>query len=695
MAKTPKTAQAGDFQLIPWDKLTPSAKNVRKVPSDGDLEFTEDIARRGVLCSLLVRPQAGQDGVETGLFEVVAGGRRYRAVGRLVEQKRKPANSLVPCQIRRDGIAEDDSLAENVQRAPLHPLDQYRAFAALAENQLSEEDIAARFFVPVSVVRQRLKLVTVSPALLDAFGRDEMRLEQLMAFTVNGDHARQEQVWDAVAHSIHHNQPFQIRRLLTENTVKASDKRALFVGAESYLEAGGAITRDLFEVDDGGWFQDVGLLEHLLQEKLLAHAEEIKAEGWLWIEAALEHPYGHSFDMRRLSGTKADLSDEEKAELDELTARYDALTTQYDAAEELPDDVDQQCGELEERIEALQNRPDQYDPADVARGGVFVSVSPKGQLRIERGYVRPEDEQAPDPEPEVNGAREDGSASHGDGARSLSPDTDRSGTPTGEEDDGGDLKPLPERLLSELTAVRTVALRNALACEPAVAMTLLLHKLCCDQFYRGAEGELLNVHLVRTSLAYSGLSDFAPAQDIAQRNQTWLEALPDNEADLWDWLERLDDGNRFSLLAHCLSFGINALYQKADQYTSGPSARTIATRMRNANHLAQVVKLDLRARGWKPTVANYFGNVSKAHILRAVTEAKGGDTARRIKDLKKPDMAASAEALLAETAWLPDILRTPAPAAADIHSDQPSSDDGTAPAIEGTGNSRPDLEAAE
>jgi ParB family chromosome partitioning protein len=125
---------------------------------------------------------------------VPAGGRRYRALELLVKQKRLARTAPVPCIVRTGGIAEEDSLAENVQRAPLHPLDQFRAFLALREKGQSEEDIAAAFFVSVAVVRQRLRLASVSPRLLEVYAEDGMSLDQLMAFTVNPDHARQEQV---------------------------------------------------------------------------------------------------------------------------------------------------------------------------------------------------------------------------------------------------------------------------------------------------------------------------------------------------------------------------------------------------------------------------------------------------------------------------------------------------------------------
>ena len=91
------------------------------------------------------------------MFEIPAGGRRFRALELLVKQKRLAKTAPVPCVVREGGIAEEDSLAENVQRAPLHPLDQFRAFLALREKGQSEEEIAAAFFVSVNVVKQRLQ----------------------------------------------------------------------------------------------------------------------------------------------------------------------------------------------------------------------------------------------------------------------------------------------------------------------------------------------------------------------------------------------------------------------------------------------------------------------------------------------------------------------------------------------------------
>jgi ParB family transcriptional regulator, chromosome partitioning protein len=182
MAKSVRKIVLSQSRGIPFNRLVLSQSNVRRVKAGVSIEeLAQDIARRTLLQSLTVRPVLDENGAETGMFEVPAGGRRYRALELLVKQKRLARNAPVPCVIRTDGLAEEDSLAENVQRAPLHPFDQFRAFRDLSEKGMSEDEIAAAFFVSVQVVKQRLRLAAVSPALLDVYAEDGMSLDQLMS----------------------------------------------------------------------------------------------------------------------------------------------------------------------------------------------------------------------------------------------------------------------------------------------------------------------------------------------------------------------------------------------------------------------------------------------------------------------------------------------------------------------------------
>jgi ParB family chromosome partitioning protein len=120
----------------------------------------------------------------------------------------------------------------------------------------------------------------------------------------------------------------------------------------------------------------------------------------------------------------------------------------------------------------------------------------------------------------------------------------------------------------------------------------------------------------------------------------------------------LDDASRLSLLAHCACFGVNALFEKVDRYGgSGVTAHGLQRRLDQADRLARAVNLDMAEVGWRPTVDNYLGRVTKSRILEAVREAKGEAAAQLIDHLKKGEMAKEAQRLLADTRWLPEPLR--------------------------------------
>jgi ParB family transcriptional regulator, chromosome partitioning protein len=514
-------------------------------------------------------------------------------------------------------------------------------------------------------VKQRLRLAAVSPNLLDVYADDGISLEQLMAFSVTAEHTRQEQVWESVNKS-GHDEPYQIRRLLTERAVRASDKRARFVGLAAYEAAGGSVLRDLFEEDGGGWLEDIALLERLVADKLRTEAEIVAAEGWKWLDVAVTFPYGHDHGHRQLKGTLADLTSEEQANFDALQAEYDALQTKYEDADELPNEVDARLGELEEALEAFANRPDVFKPGEILHAGTFVSIDGEGRLQIERGYVRREDETAfvaatiePDSEADATAPDADGS-DHRVPPVQRATITVAGQSGADEEDDDDAVRQLPDRLVAELTAHRTLALRDAVACHPQVAMTALLHKLCVDAFCQTYTPGCLEAGVRHVQLPGQtpDLKESASAKSIADRHAAWNADLPTDEQALWDRLATLDDASRLALLAHCVSFGVNALFEKVDRYGgSGVTANGLQRRLDQADRLARVVNLDMAEVGWRPTVDNYLGRVTKTRILEAVREAKGEGAMQLIGHLKKSEMAKEAERLLEDTRWLPEPLR--------------------------------------
>jgi ParB family chromosome partitioning protein len=585
-------------------------------------------------------------GSQTGRFEIQAGGRRFRALQLLVAQKRLAPDAPIPCIIKTGGIAEDDSLAENADRESLHPLDQFRAFKLLLDRGLSEDEIAAAYAVTPAVVRQRLRLASASPVLLEAYAQDELRLESLMAFCLSEDHARQEQIWGLIQAGQISAQSYAIKRLLTEDKIEASDKRALFVGAEDYRAAGGTISRDLFDEEDEGYFDDPALLSALASQKLQAEASRLLADGWKWAESTLESPYAIRAQHRRLPAEQAPLTDPEQADYDALCARYDALIEEFDDESEDGERQRAELDELEARIAAIDERPPVFEAADKARAGVLLSITNSGRLCVDYGLLRPEDF-----------AEDDGASGSSCG---LSDDEDglQGEDEADDEADGSAPHPGDEdesvspKLLHDLTAFRTTALQARLAAEPDIALVAVLHALVLSVFYPGRGASCLQISAsVFTSRSVPGLDDWAPSGDLQSLHDAFEASLPEHPSKLWAYLLGLPEGERSVLLAYCTARTLKAVRD--------PHAFGIQRALLHADDMASTLGLDMTEAGFQPTAENYFGRITKAQIIESVREARGSSTAALIDHLKKPDMAKEATRLVQGTGWLPSILRSP------------------------------------
>ena len=203
---------------IPLSALVPSPANVRKTGTmNGIEELAASLKAHGLLQNLQVKDTGN------GKYEVVAGGRRLAALKLLAKRKALAKDAPVGCNVLAAEDATEISLAENENRQAMHPADQFAAFKALTDAGHGPEDVAARFGVTPTVVRQRLKLAAVSPKLMAIYREGEMTLDHLMAFTVSDDHAAQEAAWlDAPEWN---RSAHAIRRALTAAHVEADDRR--------------------------------------------------------------------------------------------------------------------------------------------------------------------------------------------------------------------------------------------------------------------------------------------------------------------------------------------------------------------------------------------------------------------------------------------------------------------------------------
>ncbi|MBJ7500892.1 MAG: ParB/RepB/Spo0J family partition protein [Sphingopyxis sp.] len=663
---------------IPLDCLVLSQSNVRRVKAGVSIDkLADSIARRGLLQSLYVRPILDPEGQETGRYEIPAGGRRFRALELLAKQKRLAKDAPIPCVVRaaaNDILAEEDSLVENSEREQLHPLDEFRGMKAMVDKGNGVEEIAARFHTTAAAVRQRLKLAGVSPKLHDIYADEAMTLDQLMAFTVSDDHARQEEVWDQLEHSF--RTPAHIRQKLTENSVRAQDKRVRFVGIDDYVAAGGAVVRDLFESDHGGWLTDPALLDRLVEAKLGEAGEGVAAEGWKWVAIAIDLPWEATRGLREIIGEETPMTAEEEARVAELEAEGEELGDEWGDANDVPDEIHARIEAIDNELAALAHRPCTFDSAELAIAGAFVTLDSDGRIRVERGYVKPEDEPASDEEETDEPGETGDAAPAGDEAKAG----EEAAAATAEEEAEEGLKPLPDRLVADLTAWRTLALQDAFAQDPATAYVAVLHAFVLGCFFSHSRDNCVQISAHRTYFGSAGsaLRDSSPGQAITARGAAWRERLPDSDKDVWDFLLTLGADEQAQLLAHCVSGAVNAHAEIVPKHGGGQvSAHMVERRIAHSNVLARAVGLNLVDAGWRPTVASYFQGVTKPRILADVTEARGEQFVQMIDHLKKGDMAREAERLLEETGWLPEPLRTPG-----LDDIEPATTEGEEPTVE-------------
>jgi len=616
---------------IALNKLVPSKENVRQDYAAESIEqLAASILAHGLLQNLTVRPERDAEGAATGNYEVPAGGRRLAALKLLAKRKQIAKDAPIPCNLRDDGIAAELSLAENIERENLHPADEFEAFARLhGEKGQSPGEIAARFGVAERLVRERLKLGSVSPKLLALYRAGEMTLEEIMAFTVSDDHGRQEEVWEG---SPFKPSPRTIREALLEAHVAANDPRARFVDLEAYKAAGGSIVRDLFDEDDGGYLTDPALLERLALDKLTAAVSAIAAEGWKWTLPAVEMPEGQDFG--RVYARDVSLSAEQARRLEQIEAELESL----EAEMEVEDSADSAArySILHAEYAQLDEAGRVFDPEDIARSGAIVTIGEDGLMRIVRGLVRPEDE-------ECKGGQEDSAAENDQFARESLGTTGRSGKKAG----------LSDRLTANLTAHRTLALQDALAQAPGIAIAALTHGLALRLFYPGADNGSLEITLHSASVErfLSGSGPSLTLKKIEDRHEGWAARLPREPGDLWAFVLTLPLTDRDMLLAYCVSQSVNAVEERAK---SQPD--------QGAEYLALALSLDMR-NYWQATAQSYFRHVSKDFILEAVREGASDDAARRMADLRKMEMADAAEDALQDSGWLPALLRPPQPIA--------------------------------
>jgi ParB family chromosome partitioning protein len=461
-------------------------------------------------------------------------------------------------------------------------------------------------------VAKRLKLGRLSPVILAAYRADDIGLEEAQAFALSDDHAAQERVFEQL--STWSMSPRSIRQALTEGEAPVSDMRVRFVGLNAYEAAGGAVRRDLFDGNDGGYAQDIVLLDRLATEKLESIASELRGEGWKWIECRLDFGYDEQSAFGRVHPERVPLSAEDEAALETLTGEYDDLADQSDQD---PDDAElaERLQAVSERIDAIQERAHAYTPESLAVAGVIVTLGHNG-VDIRRGLVLPEDARKAKAAAKTSNNKPQGVV-------------------------------LSAKLTEDLTAQKTAAIGAELARQPDVALAAVVHALALGALYQYASDRSclqVRVALPRIREAIDDAEDASGLAALDRERAGWAHRLPENPAGLWTWCLSQTRDDLLGLLAFVAGNLVDAVQRKQD--------RDGNPRIGHGNALARSLQMDM-ASHFTPTAANYFGRVSRDAILGALAEAKGASPAPAWAKMKKAELAVLAERQVTGTGWLP------------------------------------------
>ena len=387
MNPTPNTAEQSTLATVPLNLLRMDNDNVRGRTDDpasrqADAELAASIRAQGLLENLVVVPRGKTQ------YGVVAGGRRYRALKALVEIGAIPKDHPVPCLVVDRSRAAESSLAENVVRVAMHPVDQVVAFTRLADVGATTEQIADRFGLAERTVRKRLRLGRLPREILDAYRGGAINAAVAEAFAVTGDTNHQIQAFKSLSqsNSLHVR---AVQQTIAQRQFRSDSPAALFVGLDAYRAAGGGIEEPLFE-EGYVTVLDATLMTRLAEEKLQDTAARYAAD-WKWTATQLEFTWA---DRQQYTiapaADRAEFTEEESAQRQQASDIIDATGEKLDNLDHDPERREELWAairEAEERYEAIGRRRadrDEYLEAVRRVSGVIATLDEDGNIDMTR-----------------------------------------------------------------------------------------------------------------------------------------------------------------------------------------------------------------------------------------------------------------------------------------------------------------------
>jgi ParB family chromosome partitioning protein len=375
--------------MVSLTRLVMSPHNVRKTEKTANTAaLAASILAKGLLQPLAVRQHPDDE----SFVEIVDGDRRFLAFKLLVEQGHFDADVAVPVHYSNSEgflsaeMAREASLAANIEREPLHPVDEFEAFSDLAKT-MKPEQIAERFGITKRTVEQRIALGALHPDIREAWRRGDIRDDAAQAFTLATDQDRQLKVF-AELKKKHWLYPHHIKSALGVN--ESAAKALKVIGIDAYRAAGGAVIEDLFGADSV--VSDPELATAMLADRMKQECDRLVADGWAFALSADSVKDRWNWPKLAPSG-KAKPTDEEKARLETLEKEIAQLEESGDEDDGLPEEQEEQLAKLEAERDKIATEVElrRWGPRQKKTAGCFVGVSYQGEIEITYGVQNPKD----------------------------------------------------------------------------------------------------------------------------------------------------------------------------------------------------------------------------------------------------------------------------------------------------------------
>lgn len=617
---------------VPAANCRVAADNVRKHSNaEADVQFETHLGETGIVLQNLIGVPIKR---RKDAYDIYAGSRRLSRTLSNIEKGVLPKDFKVPVMVvptAEDAISM--SLAENFFQLAMNPADACTAFRTIIDKEKKTiADIAKRFSLTERFVEGRLRLANLATPVFEALARSEITLDIAKAYAKTSDTVRQAAVFESLAGTYYANNAAEIERQVTAGSYTGGHPKALLVGRDAYLAAGGNIDRDLYSDAESELWTDRDLLDQLAEEALAEAAEAIRErEGFAEVRtiAANSVPYTATMGLRRIPGVVPPLSDEQEARRQEIQAEIEAIEDTAGEDEELADEQLDKIDALESELGAIMDRQQVYEPDQKAKALAYVVIGEDGKPVVEETLFlaeTDEEEDAGDYEGEDDG--DDGD------------DTSEAKAPR---------KPvLSQKLVDRLSVMRTELVALHVANDPHFAMDLGTF-IMIDAAHRKFGGAYDLASGLKAPLPDNRVGNYVTETAAAEAwaklegelDHSWRDA--GDVIGRFDAFRALDDEKRAAWFAWAIARTIEPVN---DSGSGAPFLR----------HIGRTLEIDV-ARWWRPTARNFFDAVTRNWILDLFEEIGGEELRSRYGAAKKAELASSAEKVFAGKAMIePELL---------------------------------------